>query len=149
MTQAYLLPAQTLLELCAEEETPAQRWSGSVDTSDMRVSLVSIAQARAAIDQLEDSHIRQRMQRDFEELLEGLAADGGAPLEFGDGAARIWQTLMHDPQLQGVTQIDRQVYATALHERLAVAEEPRRGHEAMASLGLRIVTLSEENVPRG
>jgi predicted nucleic acid-binding protein len=146
VTQAYLLPAQTLLDLCAEEETPAQRWR--VDTSQLRVSIVSIAQARAAIDQVEDSQIRQRMQRDFEELLEGLEADGGPPLEFGDGAARIWQTLMHDANLKGVPQIDRQVYATALHERIAVAEEPRRTHEVMATLGLDVVVLSETNFPR-
>jgi hypothetical protein len=138
-----------LLDLCAEEETPAQRWAVGVDTSEMRVSFLAIAQARAAIDQVDDSQTRQRMQRDFEELLEGLEADGGPPLEFGDGAARIWQTLMHDPQLEGVPQIDRQNYATALHERIAVAEEPRRGHGAMVSLGLEIVQLSEESFPRG
>lgn len=148
MTQAFLLPAQTLLDLCAEDETPALRWAGGVDTTRLRVSVVSIAQARAVIDQLDDSQVRQRVQRDLDELLRELEADGGPPLEFGEETAHIWQALMHDPALKGVSQIDRQVYAAALRENIAVVEEPRAAHEAMIRLGLDVVVLAQADAPR-
>lgn len=142
MTQGFLLPAQTLLDLCAAEQTAAQRWSSNVDTGDLRVSVISIAQARAAIDQEADAQARQRMVRDFESLLEGIKADGGAPLDFDERAARIWQTMLHDPALKGVPQVDRQIYATALRQQIAVAEEPRPAHRYIGKLGVAIVQLT-------
>jgi hypothetical protein len=45
---------------------------------------------------------------------------------------------MHEPSISGVPQIDRQVYATAMHEGLTVVEEAHPATSALRALGIEI-----------
>ena len=137
----YLLPAQTLLDMISEGPTPAHRWAEAIDTRSLRVSVISIAQARAAIMSVADAGERTRLDTDFRALLDQLRADGGAPLPFDESQAAVWEALMLDPALKGVTQSDRMVYATAMYEGLAVVEAATGATPALRKLGVDIVAI--------
>jgi predicted nucleic acid-binding protein len=137
----YLLPTQTLLDLCAEGSNPALEWAKSVDTRSLRVSVISIADAQAAIMQVENAQERTRLDADFAALIEKMESDAGPPLPFQIGHANIWKALINDPALKRLGQVDRQVYATAMHEGLTVVEEPRPHTPALRELGVNILAL--------
>ena len=137
----YLLPAQTLLDMISEGPTPAHGWADGIDTRSLRVSVISIAQARAAIMNVADAGERTRLDTDFRALLDQLKADGGAPLAFDESQAAAWEALMLEPALKGVTQSDRMVYATAMVEGLTVVEAARAATPALQKLGVAIVVV--------
>ena len=137
----YLLPTQTLLDLCAEGSNPALEWAKSVDTRSLRVSVISIADAQAAIMLVEDAQERTRLDADFAALIEKIEGDAGPPLPFQTGHANIWKVLINDPALAGLAQVDRQIYATAMHEGLTVLEEMRPHTAALRELGVDILAL--------
>lgn len=138
----WLLPAQTLLDLISSDPTPARRWAGGVDTRALRVSVISLAQARAAIMRVKDFAERSRLDADFSSLIAQLEADSGVPpLPFIAAHANVWTALIHDASIAGVPQTDRQVYATAMHEGLTVAEEAHAGTVALRALGIAIHVL--------
>jgi hypothetical protein len=137
----YLLPAQTLLDMISAGPTPAHTWSDGIDTRSLRVSVISIAQARAAIMNVADAGERTRLDTDFRALLDQLKADGGPPLPFDESQAGVWEALMLEPALKGVTQSDRMVYATAMAEGLTVVEAARAATRALQKLGVDIVVV--------
>lgn len=139
----YLLPAQTLLDLCAEESNPVQVWAQSVDSTALRMSVVSIAQALATVAALPDAQIRARLEADLTSLLADIAADAGPPLAFQTSHADIWKALIGDKTLTGLQQTDRQVYATAMHEGLTVVERARLHTTVLQALGVDILVLKE------
>lgn len=143
----FLLPAQTLLDLCAEQPNAAQVWAHGVDTRSLRVSVISIAQAQAAIMRVEDAQLRARLDADFAALIAQIEADAGPPLAFETGHAEIWKALVHDRTLTGLGQTDRQVYATALHEGLVVVEERSAASAALQSLGVGLFILGDPDAP--
>ena len=134
----YLLPAQTLLDLCDEQPNAVRAWAAGIDTARLRVSVVSIAEAQAAVGTVADSPMRLRLDANLSFLLANLEADAGEPLAFDRGAASVWQALIHDATLDGLGATDRQVYATALHEGLVVVEEAGPHTAALRALGVRI-----------
>lgn len=135
----WILPAQTLLDLIASGSTPAHAWATSVDTRGLRVSVISVAQARAAIMRVANAGMRSRLDSDFGSLIAQLEADSGVPpLPFIAAHASVWEALMHEPSVAGVPQIDRQVYATAMYEGLTVVEEPHAATSALRALGIDI-----------
>jgi len=137
----YLLPAQTLLDMISGGPTPAHTWADGIDTRSLRVSVISIALARAAIMNVADAGERTRLDTDFRALLDHLKADGGAPLPFDESQAAVWEALMLEPALKGVTQSDRMVYATAMAEGLTVVEAARAATPALKKLGVAIVVV--------
>jgi hypothetical protein len=141
----YLLPAQTLLDLCAEESNGAQMWSQAIETTSLRVSVISIAQAQAAISQLVDAQLRAHLDADLSALLANIEADAGIPLSFESGHAAVWKALMHDSTLAGLGQTDRQVYATAIYEGLSIVEESRPETPALKALGVELLLLDSLN----
>lgn len=143
----YLLPAQTLLDLCAEGANPAQRWSRQVDTASLRVSAISIAQAQAAVMLVGDGQVRSRLDADLSALLAQIEADAGPPLNFEVSHATVWKALMHDQTLAGLGQTDRQVYATAMYEGLAIIEEKRPASAALEALGVNLHLLDGPDAP--
>lgn len=54
---------------------------------------------------------------------------------------------MHDRNLTGLGQTDRQVYATALHEGLTVVEERSAASAALQALGVDLLILGELGAP--
>lgn len=134
----WLLPAQTLLDLIAGQPTPAQTWAGPIDLQTLRVSVVSIAQARAEIMRVSDVGQRMRSEADLSSFLAQLEADAGPPLPFIQAHASVWAALMHEPTIAGVPQTDRQVYATAMHEGLTVVETAKPPTGALQQLGVLI-----------
>ena len=138
----WLLPAQTLLDLISSDPTPAHAWASTVDTRALRVSVISLAQARAAIIRVADVGLRSRLDSDFGSLIAQLEADSGVPpLQFIAAHASVWEALMHEPSISGVPQIDRQVYATAMYEGLTVVEEAHAATSALGALGIDIQTI--------
>jgi hypothetical protein len=137
----YLLPAQTLLDLCADGTNPALEWAKSVDTRSLRVSAISIADAQAAIMSIKDPQERARLDADFAALIAKLEGDAGPPLAFQTGHANTWKALIHDQTLAGLAQIDRQIYATAMQEGMTVVEEARAQTDALRKLGVDILVL--------
>jgi hypothetical protein len=137
----YLLPAQTLLDMISVGPTPAHTWADGIDTRSLRVSVISIAQARAAIMNVADAGERSRLDTDFRALLDQLKADGGAPLPFDESQAGVWEALMLEPALKGVTQSDRMVYATGMYEGLTVVEAARAATPALRKLGVAIAVI--------
>jgi hypothetical protein len=138
----FLLPAQTLLDLCAEEGNPAQAWARRVDTQALRVCVISIAQAQAAVMGIADAQVRMRMDADLSALLSQIEADTHPALAFEAGHAAVWKALIHAPALAGVGQNDRQVYATAMHEGLTVVEAWRAATVALQALGVDILVIA-------
>jgi predicted nucleic acid-binding protein len=137
----YLLPAQTLLDLCDQRRNAAHAWAGGVDTASLRVSVVSIAEARSAIDAVASGTGRARLDANLSALLSEIEADSEPPLPFDDQHAAVWRVLLGDPGLQGLGATDRQVYATAMHEGLTVVEEAHSHTPALRDLGVAIHTL--------
>ena len=143
----YLLPAQTLLDLCAEESNPAQAWARSVDTQSLRMSVISIAQAQGAVMGVQDAQVRARVEADLSALIAQIEADGGPALSFDAGHAAVWKAILHDQTLTGLGQTDRQVYATAMHEGLTVVEAGRAEGAALQALGADILALGSPDAP--
>ncbi|MFM9972809.1 MAG: hypothetical protein ACKVQK_30915 [Burkholderiales bacterium] len=144
----YLLTCQTLLDLCAEQVNAAQHWSREIDTTTLRVSVISIAQAQATVMRLTDGPVRARLDADLSALLAQIEADAGAPLEFERGHAMVWKALMYEQTLAGVAQTDRQVYATAMHEGLMIVEEERPASAALRNLGVNVLALETTDAAR-
>ena len=143
----YLLSAQTLLDLCAEEPNAAQRWSRDIQTESLRISVISWAHAASEIASLDDAEVRRTVESVFAALIDQICADV-APLQdgllgFERNHAEQWRGLMFDRRLESISQIDRQVYATAIAEGLAVVEERHALTETLRQVGLRIVVPGE------
>lgn len=138
----WLLPANTLLQLIGSGNTPARQWADTVDTRALRTSVISIAQANTKIQSVTDASIRTRLEADLSTLLAHMKADSGVgPLSFSLQHAMMWSHLCMDASLHPIGQIDRQVYSTALHEGLTVAEPARAEHIAIQAVGVRIHAL--------
>jgi predicted nucleic acid-binding protein len=137
----YLLPAQTLLDLCDQQSNAAHTWAQGIDTSDLRVSVISIAEARAAIDGVPSPLARARLEANLSTLLDQIEADSEEPLVFDEQHASVWRALLNDPSLKGLGATDRQVYATAMHEGLTVVEEPHDHTAVLQTLGVGIHVL--------
>jgi predicted nucleic acid-binding protein len=137
----YLLAAQTLLDLCDQRANRARAWAERVDTTSLRISVISIAEARAAVDRVPSSQARSRLDANLVSLLSQIEADAGRPLEFSERHAGVWRALLNDATLQGLGATDRQVYATALHEGLTVVEESHAHTAALQALGVGIHVL--------
>lgn len=137
----YLLPAQTLLDLCDFQPNPARTWAAGIDTAALRVSAISIAEARAAVDGVASSQARARLEANLASLLSQIEADSAEPLAFDELHASVWRALLNDAALQGLGATDRQVYATAMHEGLTVVEEGNPHTAALQALGVGIHVL--------
>ena len=137
----YLLPAQILLDLCDQQPNSARAWASSVDTAALRVSVISIAEARSAIDGVPSGQIRARLDANLSSLLSQIEADSKEPLVFDDQHATVWRALLNDPSLHGLGATDRQVYATAMHEGLSVVEESHAHTTALQALGVSILVI--------
>ena len=135
----WLLPAQTLLDLISSDPTPVDAWAVSVETRALRVSVISIAQARAEIMRVHDAGLRSRLTADLGSLIAQLEADSDLPpLPFIAAHASVWEALMHEPSIAGVAQTNRQVYATAMYEGLTVVESSQTATPALRALGIEI-----------
>lgn len=134
----YLLPAQTLLDLCATKSNPALTWVNQVDTAELRVSVISIAEARAVIDAVTSSQSRARLEANLASLLSQIESDSDAPLAFDEQQAVVWRALLNDNTLTGLGATDRQVYATAMDLSLTVVEEVNPHTAALQLLGVTI-----------
>lgn len=137
----YLLPAQTLLDLCAQQANSAQAWAQNINTSGLRLSTISLAQARAAVMKVADYGERTRLDAALNSLVATIEADGGPALPFDISHGNAWTALMHEPSLAGMPQIDRQVHAQAMHEGLSVVERSHAHISALQALGSHIVVL--------
>lgn len=141
----YLLSSQTLLDLCAEEVNAAQQWSRGIPAESLRISVISWAEAAAEIASLEDAEVRRTVESVFAALLNHILADAGPEglLGFERNHADQWRGLMFDSRLEGISQIHRQVYATAIAEGLTVVEERHDMTEVLKQVGLRIAIPGE------
>ena len=141
----HLLSAQTLLDLCAEEPNAAQRWSEDIPAEALRISEISWAHAASEIAGIDDPEIRRTVESVFSALLNHILADAGPEglLGFERNHADQWRGLMFDSRLESISQIDRQVYATAIAEGFAVVEERHDMTEVLEQLGLRVVIAGE------
>jgi hypothetical protein len=138
----FLLSLQALLDLCASDATPVTVWADGVDSDRLRVAHLTIAQAKAAILRCTDQGRRARLTAKLSALLASLQADGGSPLPFGLGHADVWQALLHEPTIAQMPQVDRQLYAIAVHEGLLVVEYGHAHTAALVQLGVQLHTLS-------
>ncbi len=141
----YLLSSQTLLDLCAEEVNAAQQWSRGIPAESLRISVISWAQAASEIASLDDAEVRRTVESVFAALLNHILADAGSDglLGFERNHADQWRGLMFDSRLEGISQMDRQVYATAIAEGLTVVEERHDMTEVLKQVGLRIAIPGE------
>jgi hypothetical protein len=137
----YLLPAQTLLDLCDRRPNRAKTWAQEVDTAALRVSVISVAEAQAEVDGVPDAQARARLDANLNALLSQLRADVGGPLEFHLEHAGVWRALIKDQTIRGLGYTDRQVYATAMYEGVTVVEEPGLHTPALRALGVKIRDL--------
>lgn len=141
----YLLSAQTLLDLCAEESNAAQQWSQDIPAESLRISVISWASAMAEIASLEDSDVRRTFESVFAALVNHVLADAGTEglLGFERNHADQWRGLMFDNRLRSVSQIDRQIYATAMAEGFAVVEERHEMTDVLNDVGIRVLVPGE------
>jgi hypothetical protein len=141
----YLLSAQTLLDLCAEEPNETQQWSQGILAESLRISVISWARAASEIASLEDAGVRRTVESVFSALLNHILADAGPNglLGFERNHADQWRGLMFDSRLETISQIDRQVYATAIAEGLTVVEERHDLTDMLKQVGLRIAIPGE------
>ncbi len=143
----YLLSAQTLLDLCAEEPNAVQQWSREVQTESLRISVISWAQAASEIASLTDAEVRRTVESVFAALIDQICADVSPTqdglLGFARNHAEQWRGLMFDRRLDSISQPNRQVYATAIAEGFSVVEERHALTETLRQLGLRIVVPGE------
>jgi len=137
----FLLPAQTLLDMCDRRPNPARAWAQGVDTVALRVSVISVAEAQAEVDAVADGQARARLDANLNSLLSQMRADAGGPLEFHLDHANVWRALLKDGTIRGLGYTDRQVYATAMYEGLTVVEEAGPHTPALRALGVRIHDL--------
>lgn len=143
MSVRFLLTAQALLDLCDSQPNKARTWSHGVQSENMRVSVISWAQAFSAIDLIPKLHQRRALNQRMQAMLSNMAVKGRCLIPFEENDAKAWQGLILDEQLSPErTQTDRQIYAIALNHNLTVVEPPcPRLQHYLASLGLRIVTI--------
>lgn len=137
----YLLSLQVLLDLCGTTPNPARAWAQPVPTKRLRLSVITVALARAAVGGIEPVSDRDRLGARLTDLLAKLRADSGQPLPFIEGAATTWQSLMREPTLGALAQVDRQFYATAFSEGLCVVEYDHAYSAALAPLGIQVESL--------
>jgi hypothetical protein len=138
----WLLPAQTLLDLIASQATPAARWAQAVDPREVRISVLSVAQARAAIARERDATKRRRLLAALDAMVSDIEADSGVrPLPFSAAHAALWASLIHDSALASVPQVRRQVLATAMSEGLTLVEAANGFTPEMQSVGALIHVL--------
>ena len=137
----YLLPAQTLLDLCASGPTAALTWAAPMDTTTVRVCVISIAEAQSAIEDMAVGPARIQLDARLSGLLNSLEADTGPPLAFDQPHADMWRLLLNEPGIQGVGATDLQVYAIAMHEGLTVVEQPHAHTAALQQLNVKIRVL--------
>lgn len=113
-----------------------------VDARSLRVSVISVAQANAKVQTMADPAVRQYLESDLESLLEHIKAESGVKsMSFSYVHAKMWTLLSHNATIPTVGQIDREVYAVALHEGFTVAERTRPEHAALRALGVSIHAL--------
>lgn len=136
-----LLSLQVLLDLCGTTDTPARQWSATASTRRLRLSVLTVALARSLVRSAGQGPAGERLWARLADLLAKLHADGGAPLPFGEGAAAAWQSLMREPMLGDMAQVDRQVYAVAFSEGLRVVEYVHPWSAALEPLGVRVHSL--------
>ena len=141
----YLLSAQTLLDLCAEESNATRRRSQGIPAESLRISVISWAYAASEIASLGDAEVRRTVESVFSALLNHILADAGPDglLGFERSHADQWRGLMFDDRLETISQIDRQVYATAIAEGLTVVEERHAMADVLQQVGLRIAIPGE------
>jgi hypothetical protein len=134
-----------LLDLCAEEPNAAQQWSRGIPAESLRISVISWAHAASEIASLDDAEVRRTVESVFAALLNHILADAGPEglLGFERNHADQWRGLMFDSRLETISQIDRQVYATAIAEGLTVVEERHAMTEVLKEVGLRIAIPGE------
>ncbi len=138
----FLLPAATLLQMIGTAPTAATQWAAQVDARALRVSVISVAQANGKVQTTPDPAVRKYLESDLESLLEHIKAESGVrAMSFTSAHAKMWTMLSHNPTVPTVGQIDRQVYAVALHEGLTVVERARPEHAALQALGVSIHVL--------
>jgi hypothetical protein len=137
----FLLTSQTLLDLLDRHANPARNWASGITAGALRLSVVSIAEAQAAIDAVTDSTARARLEANLKSLLSALEAHGGPPLAFEQAHADAWRALLNDPLLGDLETTRRQVYATALQESLTVVEERHAHTDALLALGVDLHVL--------
>ena len=136
---SWLLPAATLLQLISSAVTPARAWGEKIDVGNFRTSVISIALARVTIQMQNDPVTRMRLESDLDALTAQIHADSGlAPYSFSGEHARLWGRICLDSTIAAVSQLDRQVYATAMFEGFTVVEPHRSEHEELQALGVRI-----------
>ena len=129
-TVNFLLPAQTLLDLCDQQANAARAWAAGVDTASLRVSVISIAEARSAIDGVPSGQVRARLDANLSALLSQVEADSEEPLVFDDQHASVWRALLGDPNLQGLGATD--VDSTSRAGIRAAFPAPVGGHDTEA-----------------
>jgi predicted nucleic acid-binding protein len=139
--ETFLLSAQVLLDLCSPDDRPVTRWFAAQDTRRLRVSVISVAQARRTVQEVPAVDERSRLDLTLEQLLSDLKADGGPPLGFGAEHARVWQMLMTEPAAVRLPTADLQVCATAIHEQLTWVETGLDVDARLRGLGLRLLIL--------
>lgn len=137
----FLLSLQVLLDLCGTTNNPARVWAQPVPTARLRLSVLTVALARAAVSGADDAQDRERLAARLVDLLAKLKADGGPPLPFIENSATTWQSYMREPTLGDMSQIDRQFYAVAFSEGLCVVEYDHQYTAALAPLGIRVQNL--------
>jgi len=138
----FLLSLQVLLDLCGTQANAAIRWVGPIKIRRLRVSCVTIAQAKAEVLACSDQTMRERLNARLTDLLAKIEGDGGPPLPFGAGAANVWQGFMMEPVLGDMPQVDRQFYASAVYEGLVIIEYEHDYSAALQQLGIRVQSLS-------
>jgi hypothetical protein len=90
---------------------------------------------------VEDAQERTRLDADVAALIEKLEGDTGPPLPFQTGHANVWKVLINDRTLAGLAQVERQIYAIAMHEGLTVVEATGPHTAALRALGVDILPL--------
>lgn len=141
----YLLTAQTVLDLLdpsASNITAARRWADAVDTADMRLDAVSIAEARLSIETAGGAN-RSHLQRNLDKLIADIQADTDEEcIDFGLAHAQMWATLRSDARLGGVGAMRLQPYAIAMVEGLTVVEEADVHTPALQAVGVTIQVIA-------
>lgn len=137
----FLLSLQVLLDLCGTTDNPARVWAQPVPTARLRLSVLTVALARAAVAAAADAQVRERLGARLVDLLAKLEADAGPPLPFIENAATTWQSYMLEPTLGTMAQVDRQFYAVAFSEGLCVVEYEQQYTAALAPLGVKVQNL--------
>jgi hypothetical protein len=107
--------------------------------------VISWARAASEIASLDDAEVRRTVESVFAALLNHILADAGPDglLGFERNHADQWRGLMFDSRLETISQIDRQVYATAIAEGLTVVEERHDMTDALKQVGLRFAIPGE------